>query len=136
MNTDLVIQFPAILIKEESLIVERTLEGLTTCSKAALGNRFFDNALLLGCNGKAQVIISATKLKGIGLFLGYDLFLNQRIRVALAVKNDAFDFTMEYLRAKVGSVLRRRRSGAYSEIIASIESAENFSEIVSILENL
>jgi len=79
----------------------RSRDALTTTTAAALRGGLFDNLKIVDSSGAEHLVRSARKLHGVGRFWGYNLFLNQRIRVALDVLPTARTYTVDELRKLV-----------------------------------
>jgi hypothetical protein len=90
--------FPALAIFKDTTVSYRTLESLTTTTAAALRGGFFNGLRIIDSNGVEAVVRSATKLGGVGLFWGFNVFLNQRIRVALILESPTETLTTDQVR--------------------------------------
>ena len=75
-----------------------TVDALTTCTKVALKNGYFDDLLIVDANGVGYQVKGARKLHGVGPFFGYNIFLNQRIKVELLTDGPRFRFLSTRLR--------------------------------------
>jgi hypothetical protein len=97
MSLDLV-TFPCLCLHKGTLFTVLSRDALTITTAAALRGGLFDNLKIVDSNGAEHVVRSARKLHGVGLFWGYNLFLNQRIRVALNVLPTARSYTADDVR--------------------------------------
>ncbi len=79
--------FPVLGIFKDTTASYRTFDSLTVTTSAALRGGFFNGLRIIDSNGVEAVVRSATRLGGVGLFWGFNVFLNQRIRVALELES-------------------------------------------------
>jgi hypothetical protein len=70
------------------LIVVPTAEHLTLNTASGLRGGYYRDLRLVDSRGKWFRVRSARKLHGVGPVWGYNLFLNQRIRVALELDDE------------------------------------------------
>jgi hypothetical protein len=75
--------YPVLCFSQGLVTVEPSEEDLTTCSRIALKHGYYSNMVIVDCTGRRFSVENATKLHGVGPFSGYNIFLNQTIRVAL-----------------------------------------------------
>ncbi|MFA5262758.1 MAG: hypothetical protein WC378_02965 [Opitutaceae bacterium] len=95
------LNFPVLCIHKATIFTVRTLDALTSTTAAALRGGLFTKLRVIDSIGVEYVVSSAKKLKGIGPFFGYNLFLNQRIRVALDLEPTGKVFSSDEVRALV-----------------------------------
>lgn len=77
-------KFPVILFSKKSRpYLYENIEQLKTTNSLAIKNNFFDNASLIDVEGKYFEIKSVRKIKALGFFWGYNIFLNRKIEVEL-----------------------------------------------------
>jgi hypothetical protein len=131
--------FPVICFWRHLVRVERSLETLTTTTAAGLKNQMFDNVVVVGSNGVAGRIKTATKLHGIGPFWGYNMFLNQRIKVDIVFDDESFVMTVEDLRKRLLAAFGKwhgwQTRGDFLELKAAIENAKTVSEIIQLVKD-
>ncbi len=130
------LKYPLLWFSQDLVDVAQAEEGIIVCTRAALHSDFFDNLLLVDANGYAIRIIGAKKLHGVGFLWGYNIFLNQKIRVELIPDGEPFKLSLDEVRAKVLKVLRGNRSfwesgGNFEEIEQAIVDAKAIPEIIS-----
>jgi hypothetical protein len=75
-------------------------DDLNQCSKTALKKGFFSDQILVDASGRTFGVQSAKKVHGVGPFWGYNLFLNQRIKVELTLR-PLPSMSLEEVRARV-----------------------------------
>ncbi len=57
--------------------------------------------LIVEASGKAYKVTSAKKLHGVGPFWGYNIFLNQKIKVELLFEGKPFQITADEVKKRV-----------------------------------
>ena len=125
------LQYPVVCFWRHLFRIEKTSETLTTTTKAGIKNRMFDNVLVVGSNGHAIRVKSARKMHGVGPFRGYNIFLNQRIRVALEIDGEPFELTVDEVRKRILDSFKQwhgwQTRDDFDDLKASIENAAPFS---------
>lgn len=117
---------PILCIRNNTMFTCRSIEDLTTTTSAALRGGLFDGLRVVDSNGVEAVVRSAQKLGGVGLFWGFNVFLNQRIRVALQLEATGKALTVDEVRR---IVLRDFRAWH------GWESREDFDELKRAVQN-
>jgi len=100
-KTDVALEFPVLLFHPEYGMVVKDWDTLTTTTKVALTNKVFDNLLIVDSSGKAFRVNGARKLHGIGPFGGFNIFLNQKIRVEPNFAGEPSQMSLEALKKRV-----------------------------------
>ena len=77
------LQFPVLCRSQNLVLIKLTEDELTTCNKLGLKNGWYRGMTVVDSKGTGIKIKDAHKLHGVGLFWGYNVFLNQRIKLAL-----------------------------------------------------
>jgi hypothetical protein len=130
--------FPILSLTKRAALVSRNADELPTCGKGGLRNGWFNSLLLVDSNGQGWVVNGARKLHGVGPFWGYNIFLNQRIKVDLLISDGPFRASVEDVRNRVLKSLRNWHGGAtdggVEELKQAVEGAASISEIISFLE--
>jgi hypothetical protein len=75
--------FPVLCFYGDLVRTRESYDKLTTTTAAGLKNGYFRDLLLVDSGGRAIRLTDARKLRGIGPFFGYNIFMNQRIKVEL-----------------------------------------------------
>jgi len=131
------LHYPVLRFSKGMVFPARNVEELQQCTKVALRNGFFNDLLLVDSDGKAQRISGARKLRAMGPFFGFNIFLNQRIQVALIASGSEENIGVEEVRRLVLSAIRGKQrwdSAADSdELVASVERAHSISQIIATL---
>jgi len=115
----------------------RSADDLTQSTKAALRNGYFSGQLIVDSTGKALKVGGAKKLHGVGPFCGYNVFLNQRIKVELQLDGELSQVDLSQTRERVLKALRGSQGWDAGDdadaLIASVEQAKSISDIASII---
>lgn len=82
------LKFPVLCLRKDSALAELDINALTTTTKAALSGGLYEDLRIVDSDGVEALVVSARKLHGLGVFFGYNLFFNQRIRIDIEI-----DFT-------------------------------------------
>lgn len=110
---------------------------LTECTKTALQKGFFSGLILVDSDGKAWKIKTARKLHGIGPFLGFNVFLNQKIRVELIPEGEPFEMSAAELKARVLECFRGAQEWSaradLDRLVISLEQAQSPADIARIV---
>ena len=130
--TDLV--FPVICFSQGIFEVMEDLGKLTTCNTLGLKRGWYDGLLIIDSLGKSVLVKSARKLHGVGRFWGYNIFLNQRIKVELTYEGKPFQTTVEDVRKRVLDSLSTwegwQEQINFEEWKASFEKASTVAKII------
>jgi hypothetical protein len=131
------IEFPAACFNQTTVYVAPTAESATVCTRAALAGGWYDGLLVVGSNSVAVRIKNARKLHGVGLFWGYNIFLNQRIRVELVVEEKGLNLSLEEVKTLVFASFRKRYGwrtrGDFKDLCAWVKEAKSVAEIITAL---
>jgi hypothetical protein len=126
--------FPLLCVRGELIRVRTSLDALTTTTKAGLKNGYFRGLVLVDSRGQAVPIKDAHKLRGVGLFWGYNVFLNQRIKVELELSGEPFTVSLNEVKEMVRKSFQRWHGWStrddFEELKAAVESARSISEII------
>jgi hypothetical protein len=105
-------RFPAIVLYEDGdLAVYEAQEGLTICSRTDLkaGQRGrFARATIVDSDGTAWEMDGATKLHSVGPFWGFNIFLNQSIRVLPTISAKPKPTDLDVLKSEIVKRVRNR----------------------------
>jgi hypothetical protein len=129
--------FPVLCFWRELIRVTASLNQLTTTTRAGLTNGMFNSLLIVDGQGQAIKIKDAHKLHGIGLFWGYNIFLNQRIRVELEPSGEPFSISVDEVRGLVLKSFHTRHGwatrGDFEELEANVQKAASIPEIIRLI---
>jgi hypothetical protein len=114
-------------------------ESLTTTTAAALRGGLFDKLKIIDSAGSEFLVKTARKLHGVGAFWGFNIFLNQRIRVALEIESSGRTYTTEEVRQIVSRDLKSWHGWAsredFDQLKDSVERAASSAEILRLVTN-
>lgn len=82
------LKFPIISFNGNDIYIARHSDEITICSKVALKNGFYRNLRIVDSEGYEVKVIDAYKIGTVGLFYGYNIFLNQKLKVELIFSNE------------------------------------------------
>ena len=118
--------------------IKQDWDSLTTTTKAGLKNGLFDNLLMVDSQGMGIRVKNAKKLYGVGPFWGYNIFLNQRIKVELVFEGEPFHISVDEVRKYVLMSFERWHGwvtrGDFKELVSSIHKAQSIREIIELLK--
>ncbi len=131
------IKFPVLRFSQMLVGVKNKEDDLTTCTKVALKKGFFDDMLIVEASGKAYKVTGAKKLHSVGPFGGYNVFLNQKIKVELLFEGNPFQITADEVKRRVLLSFKKRHGwstrGDFEELQDSIKNAQSILEIIQLL---
>ena len=131
--------FPIVCFYKHLLRTRNDWSSLVTTTTAGVSNGMFNNLLLVDSNGLSRRVKSARKLHGVGLFWGYNIFFNQRIRVELAFDGEPFQTSLEDVRKRILASFRQwhgwQTRGDFAELRIAVEKASTIAEIIGIIGN-
>lgn len=130
--------YPVLCFSQYLVKVNPTMDSLLTCSRLALRKGgFYENLLVVDSSGIGMQIKGAEKVHGIGLFWGYNIFLNQKIRIKLRTDNGLVKLSLADVKQRVFRSFERWHGwssrGDFDQLKASIERAASIREIISLL---
>jgi hypothetical protein len=125
------------VFQSKSCSREKSEHELTTCSKLALRKGgYYEKMIIVDSEGTALNINGAKKLHGVGFLWGYNIFLNQRIRVQLQVK-DSFQMQLDEVKQRILESFRKwhgwKTRGDFSELKKPVQNAESIPDIIRCL---
>jgi len=103
------LRYPVLRLSKGMIFPARNVEELTQCTMTALRNGFFNGLILIDSDGKKFRISGARKLRGVGPFFGFNIFLNQRVEVALMASGPEESVDTEEVRRPVLGALRGKQ---------------------------
>jgi hypothetical protein len=131
------LDYPVLRFVRGMVFPARNVDEITQCSKTALRKGFFRQQLIVDSAGRALKVEGARKLCGIGRFWGYNVFLNQRIKVELVLQESVQHMDPNELRQHVLHALRGRQawdaSADFIEVGAAVGRAHSISEIAKVV---
>lgn len=131
------IKFPVLRFSQMLVGVKNKEDDLTTCTKVALKKGFLDDMLIVEASGKAYKVTGVKKLHGVGPFGGYNIFLNQKIKIELLFEGKPFQITADEVKKRVLLSFKKRHAwstrGDFEELQDSIKNAQSILEIIQLL---
>lgn len=131
------LSYPVLLIRGAVLRVKRSADELSITTRAGLSNKLFEQARLVDATGRCWEIARAEKLHGIGAFGGWNIFLNQRIRVNLLAAESPIQMPLSEIKALVVRALSQWQPistrGDADGLFARIEVSDSVREIADLL---
>lgn len=129
------LRYPVLGFSQHLVRVSQTADALTTCSKLALRKGgYYEDLLVVDSAGVGLRIKGAEKIHGVGLFWGYNIFLNQRIKVRPHIEGPPMQVSLtEVKRHVLGSFDRWHgwsTRGDFAELKSSVEAATSIPEII------
>ena len=129
------LRYPVLEFAKGMVFPARRVEELEQCTKPALRSGFFNDLLLIDSSGKSWKIAGARKLRGVGPVFGFNVFLNQRIQVALTASGPEQIVGVEEVRRLVLSAIRGKQEWNSTEdsdeLVAIVDRAQSISEIAN-----
>lgn len=133
------LEFPVLCFNQGLLVAFETMDELTQANKRALKNGWFDGLLVIGSNLIAIRMRGARKLHGIGRMRGYNVFLEQRIRVALEPGQPPTEMVLADVKKLVRESFRQWHGwssrGDFEELQSAVEQAQSADEIIHLLKD-
>ena len=94
-------KYPVLTFSGTLAIPVRSVDRLTRCTKHALNSGHFAGLVIVDSAGKAVRVRNARKLHGIGRFGGYNIFLNQKVRVELELDGAPFQVSLDEVKSRL-----------------------------------
>ncbi|GGG59620.1 hypothetical protein [Hymenobacter glacieicola] len=132
------IVFPVALFTNQSRpYIYKSEEDLTTANAKALKNNFFNDSFIVDSSNYKFLITSVEKIHGIGLFGGYNIFLNQKVRIKLNLIRDLKELSLNNF---LSEVIKRKKhyhgNISYEEIVSNISSCGSIKDLIMYLLTL
>ncbi len=135
--TDQTPKFPCLCIHKGTLFTVTSDDSLTTTTAAALRGGLFKKLKIIDSTGREFFVKTARKLHGVGPFWGFNIFLNQRIRVALEIESSGRTYTTEEVRQIVSRDFKGWHGWAsredFDQLKDSIARATSSAEILRLV---
>jgi hypothetical protein len=133
------INFPVLCFSQGLAEVVHDLESLTTCNKRALRQGgYYSKLWLVDSTQHRFNVKSAKELHGIGPFWGYNIFLNQKIRVELVFEGEPHKVSLDEVREAVFKSFRTWHGWSsaddFDELQSKVKNAKSLTEVINALE--
>lgn len=130
--------FPIITLDKTTFDYCQNVDVLTKTTNYVLKGGYFNNLLLIDCTGKSWIIKEATKLNSIGLFWGYNVFLEQNIRVKFKYKENKKIYNLLDVKKLILDKIYRDRyfgnQGEFDEIVSTVNQSESILNLFELLK--
>lgn len=135
------LQFPVLgTFPNGSLEIAASPSNLTLNTSLGLKEGYYDGLRIVDARGRWFRVRAARKLHGVGRFGGYNVFLNQRIRVALDLEDEHREATIDEVKALV---LRDFESwdgwksrGDFDVLLRRVTDAHSVPELLNVLATM
>ena len=111
MNFEKDCKFPVVILYDDGdVAADETSHGLTICRKTDLKagqSGRFARSTIIDSNSFAWRMDGAEKLNGVGPFWGYNLFLNQTVRVRPKILGEPKAATLQFIKSEIGKRLQK-----------------------------
>lgn len=77
--------YPVLRLSKGMIFPARNIDELDRCKMTALRSGFFNGLVLIDSDGRKLRVSGARKLRGVGPFFGFNIFLNQVVQIALTL---------------------------------------------------
>jgi hypothetical protein len=137
MATVTAIKFPILYFSTGIMGFAKTLDEITICKKGALKNGFFDNLLLIDIDGIGFQVKGARKITGVGLFCGYNIFLNQTIKVELMLDQTTRNVSIDEVKNIIFRSFEKwhgwKSRGDLEELKVKVKKTNSIANIITLL---
>ncbi len=100
--------FPVLTFSRPNVIeVAKDADRLTRCNRLGFKNGYYNNLDIIDSNGNSFGVSRAHKVGTVGLFWGYNIFLEQNLRVELEFKQHVEQVTLEAFKDRVLSIFEK-----------------------------
>jgi hypothetical protein len=132
------IEFPVICFYGKLIRVADSYDSLTRTTKAGVKNGMFRDLFIVDRTETEFYVKDAKKLHGIGIFGGWNIFLNQKIRVQLEIDEEPKKITLDEVKQKVlksfSSWHGWSSGGNLPELKRLVQEAASVEGLASVLE--
>jgi hypothetical protein len=135
-----IVKFPVIALKSSVIYFGREKDDIVTCTKTALNKGFYKGLKIIDSDGVLFTIKDAKKVETVGPLWGYNIFLNQKLRVELNLaamyeKVSLEDFKIQILRIINGDKFFWDSDGMINIKIDLVNKATSHFEILKKLSD-
>jgi hypothetical protein len=125
---------------DKSVIMFENVDQFTTCGERSIKKGgYFDNLRVVDASGNCYLVVSCKKIKNVGLFWGYDIFLAKTIKAEFDLVQDTTPISLEDFKKKVKAHIRvdadfYESSGfTINELIDQISKTSSYKEIMRVI---
>lgn len=127
------IEFPVLCLDDDYVALYESEDVLTRGTALALKRNAWTGMRLIDTRGHIHVVVGAKKLRGIGLFRGYNIFFNQDIRVTLDYDLDVDYISFDDVKVEVLRMVKKdqflQSRGDYDELLSDLGKTTTFDEL-------
>jgi hypothetical protein len=131
------LSLPLVCFHREYSLLVRDWDELTITTSYALKHGKFARLLLVDSKGMAARVRSARKLHSVGPFRGFNIFLNQRIKIELCYEGNLFPISLTELREMLLESFEKWHGWSsaenFEELRAKVTRATTFGELFDAL---
>lgn len=126
-------KFPVITFdREENIYFVRNEDDLVICNGSALNSRFYNDLLIIDIIG-TQYVVEDIDIEKI---IGYNIFLQKKVKVNLNFKKDISPISLEDFKTKILESYKKHIAfwevgGDVQENIMLIQNSESIEEIIN-----
>jgi hypothetical protein len=129
------LRYPVLCFSQHLARVSQTADALTTCSNLALRKGgYYENLLVVDSAGVGLRIKGTEKVRGVGPFWGYNIFLNQRVKVRPHIDGAPIQASLAEVKRYVLDSFDRWHGwstrGDFEELKTSVKAATSIPEII------
>lgn len=126
-------------IENQVVEVYHNDDELTQCSRTALSDGWFKGLTLIDAELRRFTVRDATKIGTIGALWGFDIFLNQRLRVSLQFAGLEEKVSLEQVKGMLQRAIDAdpdhwESGGELNRLRESIDRANGYLELIEILD--
>ena len=134
-------KFPIIYFNKHSFFIVDDIDKLTITTKAGLRNKIFDDLMIVDSSGKCYKVSKVEKLHGIGFLWGYNIFLNQRIKVKLNFSENVSEIALQDLKALIMKFFNKDKyfwesGGNLKQLKEIVDKSESISMLIKNLSKV
>lgn len=137
-TNELDLSFPVAVLYGSCVRTEPDWNSLTSTTSAGLKNGMYRDALIIDTQGLTIKLKDAKKMYGIGFLWGYNIFLNQKIKVHLILSEKPFFTSLNSFKKMLEEIFRTNHGwasrGDFVEFKKSIRRAHNIEQIINIIK--
>ncbi|SCY35564.1 hypothetical protein [Desulfoluna spongiiphila] len=131
------IVYPVLCFSQGVIYIAVNEEALTTCNANAIKKGWFKKMVIVAPDGMKYTVSDARKIHGVGPFWGYNIFLNQKVKVGIDFEGKPSQVNVYDVKKLVEKSLESWdgwvSSGSFNEIQEKIKEAKTIKEIVDVL---
>lgn len=106
-----IIRFPVVTFSKNRLMCfGRKRDDIEACSKTALKNGFYEGLRIIDADGVEYNVKDASKVGTIGPLWGYNIFLNQKLRVKIYFDKVGNVVSLDSLKMQISKIMRHDRA--------------------------